>query len=60
MPNKFYSFLKGQDQLGTPVQIAFKKETGYGTVIGGACSVCISFIFFSFVCVQMYAFLFTP
>ena len=38
MPSKCAAFWKGQDQLGHGVVINYRKEAGFGTILGGLCS----------------------
>ena len=49
MPSGFMVFLKGQDQLGRSVELSYKKNAGYGTVLGGACSLILTLFFAGFI-----------
>ena len=53
-------FLQGQDQLGQNVEFSYKKNAGYGTVLGGCCSLILTIFFAIFIGIQFYAWMFKP
>ena len=48
MTNRFLKCLKGHDQLGQSVEFSHKKHFGFGTAIGGACSLLVTIFFVVF------------
>ena len=53
-------FLQEQDQFGQSVEFSYKKKTGYGTVLGGTCSLMLTIFFALFMGIQFFAWLFKP
>ena len=60
MTSGLIRFLRGQDQFGQSVQFTYKRQEGYGTVLGGACSFLLTLFFTFFIGVQIYGWLFHP
>ena len=50
MPNAIAGFFKQNDQLSSGVSFNYRGEEGFGTILGGACSLLISISFFAFTC----------
>lgn len=51
-------WIAGQDEFGTWAKFNYKEEAGFGTVIGGMCSLCLTAISAMFVFIQMYGWAF--
>ena len=60
MPHPCKDFLKGQDQLGQGVNLNYKGNSNFGTIIGGICSLAATVFFFLFTMIQLYAWIFEP
>ena len=54
------AWVRGQDQFGFIAQFNYRGETGYGTAIGGGCSLIISFLVGILVLIQISGSLFRP
>ena len=52
------SFLKSQDQLGSPVYLNYKRQTTFGTIMGGCISVCTNIFFAIFILLQVWTWTF--
>ena len=46
MPNTIASFFKSRDELGSAVQLNYKGQMKFGTVLGG-CVSCLTNLFFA-------------
>ena len=55
---RIFRFFKRQDQLGSQVTLHYKENQGYGTVLGGCCSLFVSIWVICFIAVQFWAFFF--
>ena len=54
------NFVKEQDQLGQGVSLNYRGSTGFGTILGGCCSMFYSIVFAVFIVIQLYAWMFEP
>ena len=52
------TFLSKYDQFGSQAGFNYRGESGYGTGIGGCCSLCITLMVTLFTFMQLYAFFF--
>ena len=54
------NYFREKDELGRPIQLNYKKRATFGTTVGGFFS-CVTTVFITtFVCVQIYAWMFEP
>ena len=60
MPNFCIGFLKDQDQLGQPVSLHYKGTEGFGTCLGGFCSLIGTLFFTVFTLSELYVWAFNP
>ena len=60
MSSAIHKFLKGQDQLGSTVNLKYRNQPSYGTLLGGCISLLTTLFFFTLICLQLYAWLFQP
>ena len=56
MANACERFLKARDKLGYPVYLHYKGGKGFGTVLGGCCSIMVMTFFTLFIMFQIVAF----
>ena len=52
------TFLAKQDQFGSWAKFNYRGEAGYGTGLGGCCSLIVIFITIVFTTIQMYGWAF--
>ena len=58
MPNALSGFLKGQDQLGSTINLNYRGSSGFGTICGGCLSLALSIFVAGFIGLQVYAWAF--
>ena len=58
MPNVLVSFFKGQDQLGSTINLNYRGGPGFGTILGGCLSLLLSTFVAGFIGLQCFAWAF--
>ena len=60
MVNPILAFMKGQDQLGSSININYKGSDSFGTVLGGCLSLFMTLFFTFFIFTQLWSWNFAP